>query len=189
MKIETSFEWWQERFTEPAEFSIGFRKGEESRDVETLSKCNTDGFLEMHWITGQRTCKRKATGELYTQNRWGYIPWQQPTFPLIENVITRDIVENHWEGKPVRFARKNNCVNCFHQDPMLVQHRASYDPSNLETIKWAATKEHIRHKKDVWFKDKGGKKGLSMTQIMAFNPQYRFVDSDFNACSSGYCGV
>jgi len=189
LKIETSFAWWRENINIPCEFRIGFRKGEESRAVSTLAQCNLDGFLEMHWITGQRNCKRKKTGEAFVQNTWSYVPWQRPSFPLIEDIITRDLVNLNWENKPVRFAKKNNCVHCFHQDPMLLKHRIDSDPANMEVAKWASTKEKIRHKKDVWFKDKGGKNGLSMDQIMKFNPQYRFVDSDFTDCDSGYCGI
>jgi len=189
MKLKPMFDWWKENINQPAEFRIGFRKGEEKRAVKTLKSCNERGFLEMKDIIGQRQCKRKKTGEIFTQNLWGQIEWQKPTFKLIENLITRDFVENFTDELPIRFSDKNNCGNCFHQDPMFIAWRARVNENIKEVVKWASSKEGIKHKKDVWFKEKQ----LTMSQILHFAEQYSFLkeltSNDFNDCDSGYCGI
>lgn len=181
MKMNPMFKWWKENIGEPAEFRIGFRKGEEKRAVRTLKKCNQNGNLEMKAVIG-----KSKNGK---RNKWGLVEWQKPTFKLIENNITSDYVEEFIKKYNIRFARKNNCINCFHQDPLLVKYRGMYDESNLEVLKWANTKERVKHKKDVWFKEKN----LDMMQIMRFKEQYSWIDQlndeDFSSCDSGYCGI
>jgi len=189
MKLKPMFNWWKETINEPAEFRIGFRKGEERRAVKTLKKCNTSGFLQMETVIGQRACTRKKTGEKFIQNKWGFVEWQKPTFKLIENLITKDYVEEFVKDFNIRFSDKNNCGNCFHADPLFMAHRARINENIKEVLKWAGTKEKVKHKKDVWFKDRQ----LTMEEILKFTEQYNFLSQltykDFNDCDSGYCGI
>jgi hypothetical protein len=189
MKLKPMFNWWKENINEPAEFRIGFRKGEENRAVKLISKLNENGFLEMKAVIGSRVCKRKKTGEDFIQNRWGQVEWQKPSFKLIDSLITRDYVNEFVKKYSIRFSDKNNCGNCMHADPLYMAHRARNNENIREVLKWAGSKEGVKHKKDLWFKEKQ----ITMSQILNFSEQYTFLDditdSDFNDCDSGYCGV
>lgn len=181
MKMKPMFEWWKENINEPALFRIGYRKGEEKRAVKLIKKLNQNGNLEIKTIIG------KSKNGL--RNKWGQVEWQKPEFKLIDNLITRDYVENFIKDLPIRFSDKNNCGNCFHADPLFIAYRARINENIKEVLKWAGTKEHIKHKKDVWFKEKQ----IDMEQILNFSEQYTFLDKitkeDFNDCDSGYCGL
>jgi hypothetical protein len=172
MKLNPMFEWWRKEIAEPAEFRLGFRANETDRASRTNDKTNADGFLEMKAVIGKRK----------TRNKWGMIPWNKPSYPLIQDNIYKDKIEEFWKDKPVRFAWMNNCVGCFHKHPILI--RKMYD-KHPDKIKWFASKERINHEKDVWYKDKN----LSFSDIIKWNPQHELFDSDFNECDSGYCGL
>jgi hypothetical protein len=172
MKLNPMFEWWRKEIAEPAEFRLGFRANETDRASRTNDKTNADGFLEMKAVIGKSK----------TRNKWGMIPWNKPSYPLIQDNIYKDKIEEFWKDKPVRFAWMNNCVGCFHKHPILI--RKMYD-KHPDKIKWFASKERINHEKDVWYKDKN----LSFSDIIKWNPQHELFDSDFNECDSGYCGL
>ena len=116
------------------------------------------------------------------QNKWGIIEWQKPTFPLIKDNLYKDNIEQYWKDKPVRFAWMNNCVGCFHKNPLLIKKMHSKHKNKIE---WFASKERIKHNKDVWYKDKN----LSFSQIIKWDNQIELFDDDFNDCDSGYCGL
>jgi len=172
MKLEPIFEWWRKEIKEPAEFRLGFRANEQARAKRTLDKTNKNGLLEMKAIVGKRK----------TRNKWGSIEWQKPVFPLIKDNIYKDQIEKYWKDKPVRFAWMNNCVGCFHKNPLLIKKMHS---KHKEKIEWFASKERIKHNKDVWYKDKN----LSFSDIIKWNTQIELFESDFNECDSGYCGI
>lgn len=172
MKMQPMFDWWRKIVNEPSEFRLGFRANETSRANRTTSKTNSDGFLEMRAVIGKRG----------TLNKWGMIPWQKPIYPLIEDNVYKDKIEEFWRGKPVRFAWMNNCVGCFHKNPLLIKKMHEKHPNKIE---WFASKERIKHEKDVWYKDKN----LSFREIMRWNSQFELFDDDFNECDSGYCGL
>jgi len=172
MKIEPMFNWWKKNINRPCEFRLGFRANEKKRANKTLDKTNSNGFLEMKSIVGKR-------GSL---NKWGMIEWQKPVFPLISDNIYKDTIEEFWKNKPVRFAWMNNCVGCFHKTPLLINKMWDKHKTKLE---WFASKERIKHNKDVWYKDKN----LSFNDIKKWNKQIELFDDDFNECDSGYCGI
>lgn len=172
MKMQPMFDWWRKEINEPCEFRLGFRANETERANRTSSKTNSDGFLEMKAIVGKRG----------SRNKWGMIAWQKPTYPLIQDNIYKDKIELYWQDKPVRFAWMNNCVGCFHKHPILIRKMYDKHPTKIE---WFASKERIKHQKDVWYKDKN----LSFNDIIKWNPQFELFDDDFNECDSGYCGL
>lgn len=172
MKMQPMFDWWRKEINEPCEFRLGFRANETERANRTSSKTNPDGFLEMKAIVGKRG----------SRNKWGMIAWQKPTYPLIQDNIYKDKIELYWQDKPVRFAWMNNCVGCFHKHPILIRKMYDKHPTKIE---WFASKERIKHQKDVWYKDKN----LSFNDIIKWNPQFELFDDDFNECDSGYCGL
>ena len=172
MKMKPMFEWWRNNVNIPCEFRLGFRANETRRAKRTLGKVNNNGFLEMKAIVGKRG----------TLNKWADIEWQKPTFPLIEDNIYKDNIQEYWKGKNVRFAYMNNCVGCFHKTPMLIKKMYEKHPNK---INWFASKERVKHKKDVWYKDKN----LSFKEIIKWQTQTELFDDDFNECDSGYCGL
>ena len=166
------FEWWRKTINTPCGFRLGFRANEQGRAKRTNQKLNENGFLEMKAVVGKRG----------TRNKWGMVEWQRPVYPLIEDNIYKDKIEKYWKDKPVRFAWMNNCVGCFHKNPLLIRKMYDKHPNKIE---WFASKERVKHKKDVWYKDKN----LSFQEIMKWNAQAELFDDDFNECDSGYCGL
>ena len=172
MKMQPMFDWWRKEINNPCEFRLGFRANETSRAKRTTSKVNENGFLEMKAIVGKRK----------TQNKWAMIEWQKPVYPLIKDNIYKDQIEIFWKDKSVRFAWMNNCVGCFHKNPLLIRKMWNKHPNKIQ---WFAEQERIKHKKDVWYKDKN----LSFNEIKNWNTQTELFDDDFNECDSGYCGL
>jgi len=172
MKMQPMFEWWRSELNIPCEFRLGFRANEKRRAKRTTEKTNDNGFLEMKAIVGKRK----------TRNKWGIIEWQKPVYPLINDNIFKDHIEDFWKDKPVRFAWMNNCVGCFHKNPLLIRKMWDKHPNKIQ---WFAGQERIKHNKDVWYKDKN----LSYNDIKNWNTQAELFDDDFNECDSGYCGL
>lgn len=172
MKIQPMFNWWREIVKTPCVFRLGFRANETSRAKRTSEKTNTNGFLEMKAIVGKRK----------TQKKWGLVEWQKPVYPLIDDNIYKDNIVEYWKNKPVRFAWMNNCVGCFHKTPLLIRKMQEMHKSK---INWFASKERIKHYKDVWYKDKN----LSFNDIKKWTMQTELFKDDFNECDSGYCGI
>lgn len=181
MKVKPMFEWWKKNINEVALFRFGFRKGEERRAVKMLEKCNSKGNLEIKTIVG--------TSKNGNRNKWGIVEWQKPEFKLIENLITRDKVQELANSLKIRFADFNNCGNCFHRNALLISKQARTHENIREVIKWASTKEGVKNKKDLWLKDKQ----ITMKQVLKFSEQKSILDEletkDFNECDSGYCGL
>ena len=113
LKMEPIFNWWRENINQIVDMRIGFRANEQRRAKKMIEKLNKDGYSEMRAIVG-----RTKNGR---QNKWADIPWRVPVFPLIDDLIYRDHIENYWNNKPVRFAELNNCVGCFHRSPLLLK--------------------------------------------------------------------
>jgi hypothetical protein len=172
MKLVPMFKWWQRNINKPAKFNLGFRANEKRRAKRTLEKTNKNGLLEMKAIIGKRK----------TQNKWGMIEWQKPVFPLIKDNIYKDTIVEFWKNKPVRFAWMNNCVGCFHKHPLLIKKMHNKHQNKIE---WFASKEKIKHEKDVWYKSKN----LSFNDIIKWDNQIELFDNEFNECDSGYCGL
>ena len=172
MKLEPMFEWWRKKVITPCEFRLGFRANETNRAKRTTEKTNENGFLEMKAIVGKRK----------TRNKWAIIEWQKPVYPLIKDNIYKDQIEEYWKDKPVRFAWMNNCVGCFHKNPLLIRKMWDKHP---DKIKWFAEQERKKHKKDVWYKNKN----LSYNEILKWDLQVDLFQDDFNECDSGYCGL
>jgi hypothetical protein len=172
MKMQPMFDWWRKQVNIPCEFRLGFRANETKRAKRNTEKTNNNGFLEMKAIVGKRG----------TRNKWDMIQWQKPTYPLIQDNIYKDQVESYWKDKPVRFAWMNNCVGCFHKNPLLIRKMWDKHPNKIQ---WFADQERIKHNKDVWYKDKN----LSFSEVKQWHIQSELFDDDFNECDSGYCGL
>jgi hypothetical protein len=171
MKIDPMFYWWAENVGEPIEMRIGFRANETRRANNMLERLNDDGLEEY-----------KATFEKHKdgRNKWESIAYRKPHFPLIEDNIYKDQIEQYWLDKPVRFAYMNNCVGCFHKTPLLLRKMWDKHPSKLE---WFAKRERESINGAHWRSE------MTYDEIKQWNSQFELFDDDFNECDSGYCGL
>jgi hypothetical protein len=172
MKLKPIFTWWQQNINEVVEMRIGYRANEQRRAKSMNSKLNQNGNLEMKTIIG-----KTKTGNL---NRWANIEWQKPTFPLITNPTFRDQIEQYWKNKPVRFAYMNNCIGCFHRDPVLLKHMSQKHPNKFQ---WFINAEKNGYGKRTF------KIGMKYQDIKNMLPQTKLFDSNFTSCDSGHCGI
>ena len=174
MKMKPMFEWWRQNFNEPIEMRIGFRANEMNRAKSTIEKLNSNGLLTYKAIVGQSKNGR---------NKWSEIEWEKPSFPLIKDSIFKDTIEEYWKNKSVRFAKLNNCVGCFHRDPIVLKYISEREPNKFE---WFCNAEHNRkYKYDTW-KESGN---LTYDKIKNHKLQFQLFEDDFNECDSGYCGI
>ena len=167
MKLRPIFNWWYVNINEIVQMQIGYRANEERRANNMLSKVNSDGLLEF-----KETFEKKNG-----RNKWSTIAWQKPIFPLIEHSIYKEDIVNYWNGKKVRFAIRNNCVGCFHRNPLLLKKMWNDFPDKMQ---WFANKEIG---KSNWRSD------VSYNKIKTAFSQIDLFDDDFSDCDSGYCGL
>jgi len=176
MKIEPIFKFWRENINKVVKTRIGFRANETKRAKTMIERCKpTDGIMTFKAVIG-----KSKTG---SRNRWADIPYQIPTFPLIEDGIYKDKIELYWKNKPVRFAYMNNCVGCMHRNPILLKHMDNKEPNKMQ---WFIDKEKLAMKS---YKNNQWKQGITYQSIRKTLTQARLFDDDFNECDSGYCGL
>jgi hypothetical protein len=171
MKLQPLFDWWKLNFDEPIEMRLGFRANEMNRAKTMINKLNKNGLSEFHAIVGQSENGR---------NKWKNIEWQKPSFPLIDDSIFKDTIEEFWKDKPVRFAWMNNCVGCMHKEPILLNKMSRLHPNKLE---WFAKQERVSTNNCTW------RENITYDQIIKHKLQTELFDDDFNECDSGYCGL
>lgn len=174
LKLVPIFYWWAENIGEPVTMNLGYRAGEKRRVLNMMDKLNKNGLIEM-----------KATFEKHKdgRNKWEVVEWQKPNFPLYDAGIHKDLIENYWSDKPVRFARLNNCVHCFHRNPLLLKKQYEAHPLKMA---WAENQEGENQngkQKGFWRSD------VSYKQIRESALQFELSFDDFSECDSGYCGV
>lgn len=170
MKIKPFFDWWRNNFTEPVEMRIGYRANELRRAERMLSKLSSNGFSTYKAIIGKSK----------TQNKWGEIEWRKPVFPLIDDNVFKDNIEEYWKDKPVRFAYMNNCIGCFHRNEMLLKLMSEKFP---EKFNWFVKQECQGYKSRTF------KKGITYAKIREFPLAQTLHFDDFTDCDSGYCGI
>jgi hypothetical protein len=174
MKMRPLFDWWKNKINEPAIFRLGFRANEMNRAKSVNDKLNLNGITEFKTIIG-----KTKNGK----NKWGLIEWQIPHFPLIEDGIFKDKIEEYWKDKPVRFAYMNNCIGCFHRNELLLKLMSEKHPNKFN---WFIEKEKNRkYKWDTW-KHSGH---ITYEKIKNHKLQLELFEDDFNECDSGYCGL
>lgn len=171
MKLRPMHRWWKETIGEPVKMQIGFRAGEERRATRMLERCNEDGLLEFKDVIGKH-----SNGN----NKWATVAWQQPVFPMIDDGIHRDRVVEYWNDIPIPFAERNNCVGCFHRNPLLLRKMWDKYPEKME---WFAKQERIEGKGQWRHGDK------TYDQIKKHRLQHELNFDDFSECDSGHCGL
>jgi len=170
LKIEPIFEWWVEKFNMmPVKMNIGFRYNERNRAKNMDSRRNGLGYLEYKY-----SFKKHEHGSHKGKNKWVNISWQDPQFPLINDMIYKEDVINFWKDKPVSFAIENNCVGCFHRKTTQLKNASIRFP---EKFQWFADQE--KKGKGVF------KKNISYEKIKSLDIQTSLFDE---GCDSGFCG-
>lgn len=170
MKLQPLFEWWDKNFDDPVEMRIGYRANETRRAVNMRNRLDDNGFLT----------HKKIIGKSKMQNKWADIAWQKPVFPLIDDNIYKDNIEEYWRGKLVRFAYMNNCIGCFHRNEMLLRLMADKFPEKFD---WFARQEGQGYKSRTF------KMGITYAKIREYPLSTTLDFDDFNDCDSGYCGI
>ena len=92
--------------------------------------------------------------------------------------IYKDKVEHYWSDKDVRFAVLNNCVGCFHRNPMLLKKMFYDHPAKMNWFEEQEVPGEAQFRKEIAYK-----------KIRESELQFELSYDDFNDCDSGYCGV
>lgn len=169
MKVEPIAQWCYENLDLPVEMRIGFRANEQIRAKNMIER-----------FKGKQETFKFKVGQKNGRNKWKTLPYRSVKFPLIEDGIFKDTIENFWKDKPVRFAWMNNCVGCFHRSEILLNHLSNREPVKFE---WFAKQERETNYKATW------KTGVTYDKIKNHKTQLDLFDDDFNECDSGYCGL
>jgi len=167
MKVKPIAQWCYENTNLPVEMRIGFRANEMSR-AKTMIERQIDGIENFKFKVGEKNGR----------NKWKELPYRKVKFPLIEDGIFKDTIEEFWKDKPVRFAYMNNCVGCFHRSEMLLKHISNKAENKFN---WFVQMEN---KNNCTFKS-----GITYDRILKHKTQIELFDDDFNDCDSGYCGL
>jgi hypothetical protein len=173
LKIDPMVQWWYANINEPIVMNIGFRANETERANRMLKKTNANGLIEHHSVIG----KHKSG-----KNKWAYLQWQKPNFPLIEKGILKNEIVNYWKDKPVRFAAYNNCVGCFHRNPVFLRWMFQQHPEKME---WFASQEGG---KNGYWKSVDGEV-IPYARIKNMLKQTTLFETDFTSCDAGYCEI
>ena len=170
MKLRPLFRHWKSTCSEPVEVRIGFRANEKRRAKNMIDKTNDDGLSVFKDVVGKH-----PNGN----NKWKSEGWQKPSFPLIDDNIFKDEIVEFWKDKPVRFAPLNNCVGCFHRNPILLRQMFDDHPNKMEWFLGQETQNGGRWKKEMTYsKIKDHKLQTTIN-----------VDEWESDCDSGHCGL
>jgi len=160
--------WMYEVIKEPVVMRFGYRANETRRAVKMMDKTDEEGFTKV-----KATFKKLKDG----RNSWGEYRYCKPEFPLINDNIYKDTIEQFWKDKDVRFAYMNNCVGCWWRSPLLLKKMHNKHP---EKMQWFADQETSNSK---WRSD------VRYSEIIKWKTQMELFDEEFNECDSGYCGL
>ena len=160
--------WMYDVIKEPVIMRFGYRANETRRAVKMMDKTDPEGFTKV---------KATFTTLKDGRNSWGEYRYCKPEFPLIDDNIYKDTIEQFWKDKAVRFAYMNNCVGCWWRSPLLLKKMHNKHP---EKMQWFADQETSKSK---WRSD------VKYSEIIKWKTQTELFDNDFNECDSGYCGL
>lgn len=169
LKTMPILHWMYGEIGEPVLMRFGYRANETNRAIKMMERTDEEGYTVV-----KATFEKRKNG----RNKWEDVRYCRPEFPLIDDGLFKDNIEEFWRGKPVRFAYMNNCVGCHWRTPPLLRHMVKKDPKKMQ-----------------WFIDQEGRsKGTFKTdieyeRIAKWNLQIELFDDDFNECDSGHCGL
>jgi len=167
MKVEPIAQWCYDNTKLPVEMRIGFRANEINRATRMLEK-QQNGIENFKFKIGEKNAR----------NQWKELPYRKVRFPLIEDRIFKDTIELYWQNKPVRFAKRNNCVGCFHRNELLLNHLSHSQENKFD---WFMNQEKLN--------GNTFKNGITYKKIKSYKLQLDLFEKDFNECDSGYCGL
>jgi hypothetical protein len=160
--------WMYDEIKEPVIMRFGYRANETRRAIKMIDKTDEEGYTKV---------KATFTTLKDGRNSWGEYRYCKPEFPLIDDNIYKDTIEEFWKDKDVRFAYMNNCVGCWWRSPLLLKKMHNKHP---EKMQWFADQETSKSK---WRSD------VKYSEILKWKTQTELFDDDFNECDSGYCGL
>ena len=170
LKVKPIAQWCYDNMELPVEMRIGFRANEMSR-AKTMIERAVDGIENFKFKVGEKNGR----------NKWKELPYRKAEFPLITDAIFKDKIEKYWEDKSVRFAKYNNCVGCFNQNPILLNIRANDKKTcSAKKFDWFMMQEVMN---DSYFAK------IPYYKVKNHKLQLDLFDDDFNDCDSGYCGL
>ena len=111
--------WMYDVIKEPVIMRFGYRANETRRAIKMLDKTDEDGFTKV---------KTSFTKLKDGRNSWGVYKYCKPEFPLINDNVYKDTIEEFWKDKNVRFAYMNNCVGCWWRSPLLLKKMSDKHP-------------------------------------------------------------
>ena len=167
MKVKPIAQWLYDHNMTPCEMRVGFRANEQRRAKNMNERISESGFEKFKFKVGEKNGR----------NKWKELDYRKTKFPLIEDSIFKDDIEEYWKDKPVRFAYMNNCVGCFHRSEIFLKHMSNKAEKQFN---WFIKQEK-----------RGGtfKTGTNYERIKNYKTQLNLFDDDFNECDSGYCGL
>ena len=167
MKVEPIAQWCYDNIELPVEMRIGFRANEMSR-AKTMMDRSVDSIEKFKFKVGEKNGR----------NQWKELPYRFARFPLIEDGVFKDTIEEFWRDKSVRFAYQNNCVGCFHRNELMLKHMSTKAEKQFD---WFVRQEQ---ENGCTFKN-----GVTYEKIKKHKLQLDLFDKDFQDCDSGYCGL
>lgn len=167
MKVKPIAQWCYDNTELPVEMRIGFRANEMNRAKKMMDRA-VDSIENFKFKVGEKNGR----------NQCKELPYRLAKFPLIEDGIFKDTIEEFWRGKPVRFAYQNNCVGCFHRNELMLKHMSTKAEKQFD---WFVRQEQ---ENGCTFK-----KGVTYEKIKKHKLQLDLFDEDFEDCDSGYCGL
>ena len=177
MKINPIAQWVYDNINEAVDMRIGFRANEMRRAKTMIERLSDDGFEYIKVIKG-----KSKNGN----NKWHNFKYRKATFPLIQDNIFKDKVELFWKDKPVKFSWMNNCVGCFHAEPLLLKRKSEKFENKFNWFIEQEEKSQKDYKNRKWL---GDFKKPSYQDIKDWKHQFNLFDDDFNECDSGHCGL
>jgi len=182
MKVIPVAKWIHDNVGEVVNLRLGFRASEDYRVQRKIESANADGLEEARWVVGKRKDGR---------NKWKTHAYCKYSFPLHEDGVFNDKIREYWKDKPVRFAERNNCVACFHRNPMLLNIMAKKFPEKyawFESVEAEGKKRKNKAGKEMsWntFRNEG-----SYADFRNHKTQLTMEDLEgFTDCDTGYCGL
>jgi len=170
MKTLPIAKWRYDNIKDDVEMRFGYRANETNRAVRMMDKVNANGMTEVKIVVG-----RTKNGN---QNKWETIEYCKPSFPLIDDNIYKDNIEQFWKDEPVRFAYMNNCVGCWWRSPLLLKKMHNKHPNKMEWFSNLEKESGSTFRSDVKYED-----------IINWETQIELFDEDFNDCDSGHYGL
>lgn len=186
MKLLPMFHWWAKNISNPIEMQIGFRRSEHKRVKKMQERLNENGLMDLKVTFG-----KYKSGAMKGKNKWQIIEWQKPVFPLFQNNIYPEHVMKWANNSGIRFAKYNNCVGCFHRNPIFLNKLWHHDwdnesKNNYQKMDWFMNQEGQQKdgkKHGNWQSD------ITYKKIKQLRMQTTLQFDDFGSCDTGFCGL